>query len=265
MVAVHPLSPSGAPQAAPTAEAVASLIRAAAGIQPRAPGTPGWIDRKAAQVAALLAHAALTLGDAPRGRPLVVVDAACGHGYAGLAFAALLAPGLGLRTRVLGIERDTDRAAEARARARRAGVPDVEFVAADLACAPFPDEPDVVLGLHACGPAADALLAASVAARARRVLLVSCCHRKGAVALDRSGLPGGGLLGDRARQVVTDALRALRLEAAGYRVEPVELMPVHGTARNLLLRARATGGERRAAAAAAQLRRLEALFLPPGD
>src|SRR5262245_45349019 len=89
------------------------------------------------------------------GKRGVVVDAAAGHAYAGLLAAELLGV-----ERLVVIERDERRAARAReAAGRLSRAVELEVRAGDVAdAALWPEAPDVVLGLHACGAASDMIL-----------------------------------------------------------------------------------------------------------
>lgn len=212
---------------------------------------------KARQVAALLDELARVAGP---GR--LVVDAAAGKAYVGLLAAAL-----GGVDRVHVIERDPARVALCREAAARLGRPAaVEVVAADVGDrAAWPAAPDVVVALHACGPASDAILDAAVAAEARWLLLVPCCYAArvpfaaAAEALvDRLGLPRHAALRRRAVTALIDAERTLRLEAAGWETTVVPLVPPTVTPHNLLWRARRVREPGRMREAAARLARLRA-------
>jgi len=72
------------------------------------------------------------------------------------------------------------------------------------------------------------------------------------------GLPAQGLLRGRLSDALTDTRRALRLEAAGYEVVALELVPAAVTPQNLLLRARFVGATTRAERARSALDRLRA-------
>ena len=193
------------------------------------------------------------------GRRRVVVEAASGHAYAGL-LAAQLCPGIEALTL---IEREPDRVAHARAAAERLGlIADVKEGDVDDA-ALWPEEPDLVIGLHACGPASDAIVEMAIAKEARWLLLVPCCYAK-TVAFSASaearaeaiGIPRQAPIRRAFIEALIDAERTLRLEAAGYEVTVRELVPRSVSGHNLLWRCRKSGEAGRMAAARAQLGRL---------
>ena len=127
----------------------------------------------------------------------------------------------------------------------------------------WPAEPSIVTALHACGPAADAIIDRAVATRARELLLVPCCTSRGVDAAVRAeasaasfGIPRHAPVRRRFIQAMVDAERTWRLEAAGYETEVVEFVGATVTPHNLLWRARRVGEPTRMAAAREALARL---------
>jgi hypothetical protein len=217
--------------------------------------------RKAREVHALLGEIARL------GRNPLLVDAAAGKAYVGLLAADLL----GVR-RVVVIERETRHAAASRALA--ASLPTGEFSVREAEVgdrAMWPAEPDVVVGLHACGAATDAILDRATEAGARWILLVPCCYGAGVPFWDRAhalaaalGIPPQAEALRRVIQGLVDAERTLRLEAAGYEVTVVPLVPPTVSPHNLCWRARRAKDPRRMADAALRLARLRAAPLAWG-
>lgn len=206
--------------------------------------------KKAIEVAAFVSEIERL---APPG-DLTLVDAAAGKGYIGLLAAERLP-----RARVTFIERNGRVLDQAAAAAREAGIADRCTFVTDDAGTGWPAEPSMALALHACGPAADTILAAAVAARARRILVVPCCiptFKRWERVADELGVKSAAL-----RRPLIDSLigseRTLRLEAAGYATDIVPFVRPTVTPHNLLWRARKLGDPTRAAAAAARLAELE--------
>lgn len=85
---------------------------------------------------------------------------------------------------------------------------------------------DLVVSVHACGALSDTVLDRAIAARAR-VALLPCCH-------DLKGEGGAALRGWLDGALAMDAERALRLQAAGYKVL-TQTIPVEITTKNRLL------------------------------
>jgi methyltransferase family protein len=96
-----------------------------------------------------------------------------------------------------------------------AGLEDVDLAAGDL-----------VVSIHACGATTDRVLERAARARAR-VAVVPCCH-------DADTCDAGGLGGWMDDPLAIDAVRALRLRDAGYRVW-TQTIPSSITPKNRLL------------------------------
>lgn len=201
--------------------------------------------RKAIEVAAMLVEIQRALRRFSSRSPLVLVDAAAGKSYVGLLSAKLLLEPMGRAARVVTIERDVRRASLSRQAAERlqTSIP-IECRAADVAsAAAWPDRPSIVAALHACGPAADAVIEAAIEKRARMLLLVPCCTGKSVAAAlraeaaaSRLGIPRHAPVRRRFIQALVDAERTWRLEAAGYQTEVVEFVGATLTPHNLLWR-----------------------------
>ena len=210
--------------------------------------------RKAHQVSAMLEEVRRALRWLGRREPLLLVDAAAGKAYLGLLAARLVLEPLGIPGRVITIEREAARVAASVQAHERVGTHiDVECRAGDVGdVSVWPREPSLVVALHACGPAADAIIDASIAVRARGVLLVPCCasramavaQRADAVAEGR-GIPRHAPVRRRFVQALVDAERTWRLESAGFQTEVVEFVGGLVTPHNLLWRARHVGEPRR--------------------
>jgi hypothetical protein len=144
------------------------------------------------------------------------------------------------------IERDDARARACRVAAERLGVATpLSIVEGDVADpGTWPAEASVVVALHACGAASDAVIDRAVAVRARRLLLVPCCVSETAVATaaaERLGIPRQAGVRRAFVESIVAAERTLRLEAAGWETEVVEFVPKTVTPHNLLFRARRVG------------------------
>ena len=218
------------------------------------PGDPifaeiGGSAAKRRQVDAFLRALAATLPDDLTG-PLRVVDLGCGNAY--LTFAAyryLPSEGWTWNWSAWTYAR-TSGGATPSWPSGWAGPTGSVFVAGTIADAVVDPAPDLVLALHACDTATDEALARAVRWEARWVLAAPCCHHDLAAQLRAQPAPAPyelltrqGILRERFADVLTDALRAGLLRLHGYRAEVVEFVDSQHTPRNLLIRARRTGGE----------------------
>jgi len=222
--------------------------------------------KKAAELVGLLAEIGVLVKGAKSDRPMHIVDAAAGKAYVGLLAAEFFWASRRERGQITMIERDPARAAACREAATKITTENVAFtvVNSDVADpAAWPEAPDLVVALHACGPAFDVIADRALASRARHLLLVPCCTsvRVPAVATatrqaERIGLPRHAEVRRRFIQAMVDAERTLLLEAAGYETHVVPFVAPTQTPHNLLWRARRVSEPVRMAEAAQRLRRL---------
>jgi hypothetical protein len=217
--------------------------------------------QKVHELVALLHEVKRAMGAKPRG---TLVDLCAGKSALGLVAAALVFPrdeNGQSSWRLIVVERAADRAAAARTAVARAapgllaGV-DIEIVEQDVAAADLPASSRtsavVVVALHACGPASDAVIERCVNAPPSTLLLVPCCYgahplsagTQHSIPGQRAAhafvdlLPRHGLVGRRFAQAVIDAERTTRLEEGGFAVDVVEFVAATITPHNLLWRCR---------------------------
>ena len=218
--------------------------------------------RKALEVAAMLEEIERAVRRFSGRSALVLVDAAAGKSYVGLLAAKLVLEAGRHRASVITIERDARRVElSLQALGRLATSIPVECRISDVeSVEAWPQEVSLVTALHACGPAADAVIHRTIAAKARQLLLVPCCTsdamppaKSARAKAEALGIPRHAPVRRRFIQAMVDAQRTWRLEAAGYETEVVEFVPPTITPHNLLWRARRVGEPRRMQAAQAAL------------
>jgi hypothetical protein len=203
--------------------------------------------RKAIEVAAMLAEIARAARRFSSRSPLMLVDAAAGKSYVGLLSAKLLFEPMGRSASIVTIERDPQRVALSRQAVERlrTNIP-IECRVADIsASGAWPARPSIIAALHACGPAADAVIKRAIEVKARMLLLVPCCTGRNVedagradAEASRTGIPHQAPVRRRFIQAWVDAVRTWRLEAAGYETEVVEFVGATITPHNLLWRSR---------------------------
>ncbi len=239
----------GAPSVASIREQILRLFVGAEGASLRKED-----DQKSRELAGLLAQ----LARIKKGAHLV--DAAAGKASVGLVAAALLPIG-----RLTVLERDGKRVDACRAAAARLDrdVP-VDVRHADVADErAWPEAPDAVVALHACGGAADLVIEGAIRSGARHVFVAPCCYgdsvtfrASAAAAVAKMPFAADDVVRRRMTALLVDMERKLRLEAAGYTTDIEEFVAPTVTPHNLLFCARRTRSAVRVARANA---RLEAL------
>jgi SAM-dependent methyltransferase len=189
----------------------------------------------------------------PVDRPIEVADMGCGKGY--LTFAAWqhLHEVAKTPAHVRGIELRPELVELCNGVARTGDCGGLEFSAGTIAGAAV-DPLDVLIALHACDTATDDAIAQGITARAALIVVAPCCHKEISPQLTAPAVLAPalrhGIFHERQAEFVTDALRTLLLEGAGYDTRAFEFISTEHTAKNLMIAAvrRTTAGDRAAAA-----------------
>lgn len=178
-------------------------------------------------------------GSAPQSE-LVIADMGCGKGY--LTFGAwhLFNRQLNLRARVLGVETREDLVATTNALAKKIGAETLNFIRGDIETATLP-KLDALIALHACNTATDAAIRRGIECGASLIVVAPCCHKELRPQLHHPALLAPvlrhGVMEERLSEWLTDGLRALYLEWAGYRTKLFEFISTEHTPKNLMLAA----------------------------
>lgn len=192
------------------------------------------------QINRFLEHVADVYSALPASGSLLVYDLCCGKSYLSFALYAYLHGIRGREVEMLCMDLKPDVIDYCRGVAADCGFEGMHFVCGDVRRVDRSRSPDLLVSLHACDIATDIVLDTGIACRARVILSTPCCHhylntRLNAPAL--SFVSRHGHLRGKLCEALTDALRVLRLEAAGYRVTVSELTDPENTPKNTLIRA----------------------------
>ncbi len=171
-------------------------------------------------------------------RPLII-DFGCGKSYLTFAMYYYLNTRLGAGARFVGLDLKEDVIAFCNRTAQTLGYEALSFRVGDIAQYSQDARADMVVTLHACDTATDYALIQAVHWQAQVILSVPCCQHELFSQLDnpdQHAVLKHGILKDRFAAILTDALRALALEQAGYEVSMIEFTSLEHTAKNILLR-----------------------------
>ncbi|MEZ5277471.1 MAG: SAM-dependent methyltransferase [Opitutaceae bacterium] len=182
------------------------------------------------------------LADAPlpTDRPVEVADMGCGKGY--LTFAAFdyFNAVANRSTRVHGIETREELVRLANRIADETGRDGLDFERGTIESVKLASI-DVLIALHACDTATDDALARGIASRAALIVVAPCCQKELRPQLRAAPVLAPalrhGIFQERHAEFVTDALRALLLEWAGYETKVFEFISTEHTAKNTMITA----------------------------
>jgi len=193
-----------------------------------------------------------------------VVDMGSGKGYLTFAVYDYLNSAGGARADVTGVEARAELVELCNRVAREAGFERLRFVRGLIEEFEPPRPTDVLIALHACDTATDDALHKGVRAGASVIITAPCCHKELRPQIEAPAVLRGvlrhGILLEREAEAVTDSLRALLLEAAGYRVKVFEFISTEHTRKNTMIAAVREEGRGDREAALRQFRELKEFY-----
>ncbi len=192
------------------------------------------------QINRFLEHVVEIYDVLPKEGTLLVYDLCCGKSYLSFAVYHYLTALRGREVEMVGMDLKADVIEFCNNIAQRSGFRGMRFFADDIRNLQRERHPHLVISLHACDIATDIVLDAAASLSADVILSTPCCHRymNGRVKnAELSFITDHPFLRNKLCEVATDALRLMRLAAAGYRVSVAELTDPDDTPKNTLLRA----------------------------
>jgi hypothetical protein len=184
----------------------------------------------------LLSHA-IDQSPLREAKALRVLDFGSGKGYLTFAVHHHLV-GRGVRPEVTGVELRDELCALCNAAVQRLDLRGLQFVSGDVRS--FAPQPvDVMIALHACDTATDLAMHRGIRSGAAIIMCSPCCHKQlrpqmHAPPLLQPMLRHGIHMGQQA-EMVTDSLRALLLQAAGYDTQVFEFISLEHTSKNKMV------------------------------
>lgn len=190
---------------------------------------------------------------------LTLVDHGAGKSYLGFILYDLLLKQASIG-QVIGIETRADLVEKSKALADECGFERMQFahlsVADSMVSKEVPDKVDIVTALHACNTATDDAIQFGLQKQAKFMVLVPCCQAEVAEVMrkNKAETLAKTALSEIWRHPIhtrefgsqlTNVLRCLQLEAAGYNVTVTELVGWEHSLKNELIIAKYTGQRRK--------------------
>lgn len=123
--------------------------------------------------------------------------------------------------------------------AKRLGYDGLTFLTGDIADFQSTGA-DMVVTLHACDTATDFALINAVKWHSKVILSVPCCQHELFSQIKNDvdePMLKHGIIRDKFTELLTNGLRGLRLEAAGYDVSMIEFTSLEHTSKNVMIKA----------------------------
>jgi hypothetical protein len=178
------------------------------------------------------------LKDVDLGSAFTVADMGSGKGYLTFALYDYLTNTRKLSPKVVGVELRPELVKRCNTIAQNADFKELSFEAGTIQAAQLPAI-DVLIALHACNTATDDAIARGIAGKSRVIICAPCCHKQIRKELNPPnaliGITRHGILAERQAELLTDGIRALLMEAYGYKTRVVEFIGAEHTPKNVLI------------------------------
>lgn len=184
------------------------------------------------------------LTDFPEDKPLTIIDFGCGKAYLTFALYQYLDRILKRQVKMIGIDLKQDVVEKLEEIRKVLRFDNLAFYTGDIRTHPIPPSVDLVISLHACDTATDAVLERAIEAKAHAIVAVPCCQHAFLSKIDHPDLKPllkHGILKERFSALATDAARAMLLESKGYDTQVLEFIETEHTPKNLMIRAILSG------------------------
>ncbi|HOM01988.1 MAG TPA: SAM-dependent methyltransferase [Acetivibrio sp.] len=171
---------------------------------------------------------------------ITILDCGCGKSYLTFVLNYYIREVLKKPCRFIGLDYSNTVIEASKRIAQNLGYRNMEFKVTDIRNFQTSEKIDMVISLHACNTATDEAIALAVNNNVKSMVMVPCCQQE---ILKQYSYPPfeqiikHGILKARMADVITDGIRALILEALGYKVSIVEYISPTETPKNLMLRA----------------------------
>lgn len=175
----------------------------------------------------------------PGDKPLKIIDFGCGKAYLTFALYHYLKIIRHRNVEIIGLDLKKDVIDFCSKVASDLGYDGLKFLMGDIADY-TDDHADMVVTLHACDTATDYALMNAVRWNTKVILSVPCCQHELFSQIHNDihdPMLKHGILKDRLTEYLTDGLRGLKLESAGYDVSMIEFTSLEHTSKNIMIRA----------------------------
>jgi len=169
-----------------------------------------------------------------------IIDAGCGKSYLSFALYHYLNEVEGKAVRLTGLDLKQDVMESCQRLSDKLGFAGLNFVCGDIADYQPPETPHAMISLHACDIATDYALYGAVKWGCRVILAAPCCQHELYSQINNDWMQPmlkHGILKEHFAALMTDTLRALMLEACGYKVSVIEFADFSHTSKNIMIRA----------------------------
>lgn len=174
------------------------------------------------------------------GNSISVADMGSGKGYLTFALYDFLTFNKEVKATVYGVEMRDDLVTKCNTIAKTCGYKNLHFIKGPIQEAAIPAT-DMLIALHACDTATDDAIYKGIKNDAKIIVVAPCCHKQ----IRKQMAPQNvlntitqhGILLERQAEMVTDTIRALILEAHGYKTKVFDFISTEHTPKNVMIAA----------------------------
>ena len=167
-----------------------------------------------------------------------IVDMGSGKGYLTFALYDYLSNNLKLNLKMTGVEYREDLVNTCNAIAAKAGFEKLNFVKGTIEKTDL-EHIDILIALHACDTATDDAIYRGIKSDAALIVCAPCCHKQIRKAMNVTNeivnITRFGILKERQAEIITDTIRAMILEANGYKTNVFEFISLEHTPKNVMI------------------------------
>lgn len=167
-----------------------------------------------------------------------VVDMGSGKGYLTFALYDYLTNNLKQHVNMTGVEFREDLVEICNSIAVKAEFDQLNFVKGTIEETEL-EKIDILIALHACNTATDDAIYRGIKSDASLIVCAPCCHKQIRKAMnvtnELSNITKFGILKERQAEIITDTLRAMIMEAFGYKTNVFEFIQLEHTPKNVMI------------------------------
>ena len=178
------------------------------------------------------------LNDFSKFESIHFADMGSGKGYLTFALYDYLANKLKINTKATGVEYREDMVNLCNNIAQKANFEGLNFIEGTIEKAEL-EKIDILIALHACDTATDEAIFRGINSNAELIVCAPCCHKQIRKAFnvsnELSNVTKFGILKERQAEIITDTLRAMIMEAFGYKTNVFEFISLEHTPKNVMI------------------------------
>ena len=167
-----------------------------------------------------------------------IADMGSGKGYLTFALYDYITNSLHKNITMTGVELRPDLVDTCNNIAKKSGFENLNFIKGTIKDTPLSNI-DILIALHACDTATDDAIYSGITSKASLIVCAPCCHKQIRREFDvpepLNNVTKYGILKERQAEIITDSIRALLLEASGYKTNVFEFISTEHTPKNVMI------------------------------